>query len=222
MKRAAPRSRRRTGRLVAGLAIVSLLAWLGSGPAVQWLVAREGSRALAMRVTVHRAHVGLVGPRLRLEGFALGNPPGFGDERMLGAERISVRVDPTSLVHRTIRVPEVAVDGFVLRVESAGGRTNLEALRGRVHEALGRPTRSSRRVVIGRLVFRGGHASAPGPFGARITVPVKDIELSGVGEEEGGLTPLELADLVLDLMDPGLGNAVRNTDVGAMVKGLFK
>src|SRR5207247_970436 len=76
MKRAAPRSRRRTGRLVAGLAIVSLLAWLGSGPAVQWLVAREGSRALAMRVTVHRAHVGLVGPRPRLAGFALGNPPG--------------------------------------------------------------------------------------------------------------------------------------------------
>ena len=222
MKRAAPRARRRRGRLLAGLATFGLLAWLGSGPVVQWLVAREGSRALAMRVTVDRARVGLVGPRLRLEGFALGNPPGFGDERMLAAERISVRVDPTSIVRGTIRVPEVAVDGFVLRVESAGGRTNLDALRGRVHEALGRPHRSSRRVVIGRLVFRGGHASAPGPFGARITVPVKDIELSGVGEEKGGLTPIELADFVLDLMDPGLGNAVRNTDVGAMVKGLFK
>ena len=222
MKRAAPRARRRRGRLLAGLATFGLLAWLGSGPAVQWLVAREGSRALAMRVTVDRARVGLVGPRLRLEGFALGNPPGFGDERMLAAERISVRVDPTSIVRGTIRVPEVAVDGFVLRVESAGGRTNLDALRGRLHEALGRPARSSRRVVIGRLVFRGGHASAPGPFGARITVPVKDIELSGVGEEKGGLTPIELADFMLDLMDPGLGNAMRNTDVGALVKGLFK
>ena len=222
MKRAAPRARRRRGRLLAGLATFGLLAWLGSGPVVQWLVAREGSRALAMRVTVDRARVGLVGPRLRLEGFALGNPPGFGDERMLAAERISVRVDPTSIVRGTIRVPEVAVDGFVLRVESAGGRTNLDALRGRLHEALGRPARSSRRVVIGRLVFRGGHASAPGPFGARITVPVKDIELSGVGEEKGGLTPIELADFMLDLMDPGLGNAMRNTDVGALVKGLFK
>src|SRR5207247_9546427 len=150
---------------LASPAIVSFLRWLGWGRPGQWRVGLEGSGALATRVTLHRAHVGLVGPRLRLEGFALGNPPGFGDERMLGAERISVRVDPTSLVHRTIRVPEVAVDGFVLRVESAGGRTNLEALRGRVHEALGRPTRSSRRVVIGRLVFRGGHASAPGPFG---------------------------------------------------------
>jgi hypothetical protein len=175
-----------------------------------------------MRVTVDRARVGLVGPRLRLEGFALGNPPGFGDEWMLAAERISVRVDPMSLVRGTIRVPEVAVDGFVLRVESAGGRTNLEALRGRVHEALGRPPRSSRRVVIRRLVFRGGHASAPGPLGARISVPVKDIELSGVGEEKGGLTPTELADFLIDLMDPGLGNAVRRTDVGGMVKGLFK
>jgi hypothetical protein len=70
--------------------------------------------------------------------------------------------------------------------------------------------------------FRGGQASAPGPFGARIKVPVKDIELKGVGEDKGGLTPIELADFLLDLMDPGLGNAVRNTDVGAMVKGLFK
>jgi hypothetical protein len=43
-----------------------------------------------------------------------------------------------------------------------------------------------------------------------------------VGEGKGGLTPVELADFLLDLMDPGLGNAVRNTDVGAMVKGLFK
>ncbi|HEX9204001.1 MAG TPA: AsmA family protein, partial [Vicinamibacteria bacterium] len=151
---------------MAGFAIVGLLAWLGSGPALRWLVAREGSRALAMRVTLERAQVGLWGPRLRLEGFALGNPPGFGDERMLAAERISVRLDPTSLLQGTIRVPEVAVDGFVLRVESVAGRTNVEALRGRVHDVLGRPPRSSRRVVIRRLVFRGGHASAPGPFGA--------------------------------------------------------
>ena len=222
MKRATPRARRRTGRLVAGFAIVGLLAWLGSGPALRWLVAREGSRALAMRVTLERAQVGLWGPRLRLEGFALGNPPGFGDERMLAAERISVRLDPTSLLQGTIRVPEVAVDGFVLRVESVAGRTNVEALRGRMHDVLGRPPRSSRRVVIRRLVFRGGHASAPGPFGARITVPVKDIALTGVGEGKGGLTPIELADFMLDLMDPGLGKAVRNTDVGAMVKGLFK
>jgi AsmA family len=221
MKRVASRSRRRTGKVVAGLAIAGLLAWLGAGPVVRWLVAREGSRALAMRVTVDRAQVGLGGPRLRLEGIALGNPPGFGDEQMLAAEQISIRVEPISLVHGTIRVPEVAVDGFVLRVENAGGRTNLEALRGRLHEALGRSPRSTRRILIGRLVFRGGHASAPGPFG-RIKVPVKDIELTGVGEGKGGLTPMELVDFLLDLMDPGLGNAVRNTDVGAMVKGLFK
>ena len=107
-------------------------------------------------------------------------------------------------------------------MENAEGRTNVEALRGRLHEALGRPPRSSRRILIGRLVFRGGHASAPGPFGARIRVPVKDIELTGVGEDKGGLTPIELADFLLDLMDPGLGNAVRDRDVGAMVKGLFK
>jgi hypothetical protein len=222
MKRVASRSRRWTGRFVAGLAIAGLLAWLGAGPVVGWLVAREGSRALAMRVTVNRAQVGLGGPWLRLEGIALGNPPGFGDERMLAAERISIRVEPISLVDGTIRVPDVAVDGFVLRVENAEGGTNLEALRDRLHEALGRPPRSSRRILIGRLVFRGGHASAPGPFGARIKVPVKDIELKGVGEDKGGLTPIELADFLLDLMDPGLGNAVRNTDVGAMVKGLFK
>jgi uncharacterized protein involved in outer membrane biogenesis len=60
-----------------------------------------------MRVTVDRAQVGIGGPRLRLEGIALGNPPGFGDERMLAAERISIRVEPISLVHGTIRVPDV-------------------------------------------------------------------------------------------------------------------
>ncbi len=205
-----------------GLAVLGLLAWLGSGPAVQWLVAREGSRALSMRVTVERARLGLLGPRLRLEGLALGNPPGFGDEHLLAAERVSVRVDPASLLQETIRLPEVAVDGFVLRVESVDGRTNLEALRRRVHDVLGRPRRSSRRVVIHRLLLRGGHASAPGPFGARISLPVKDLEFTGVGEGKGGLTPLELADYMLDLMDPDFGKAMHSTDVGALVKGLFR
>jgi len=214
--------RRWTRAFLIGLALAGLLAWLGSGPAVQWLVAREGSRALSMRVTLEGARLGLLGPRLRLEGIALGNPPGFGDERMLAAERVSVRVDPASLLQETIRLREVAVDGFVLRVESVDGRTNVEALRGRVHDALGRPPRSSRRVVIHRLLFRGGHASAPGPFGARISVPVKDLEFTGVGEGKGGLTPVELADFMLDLMDPDLGKALGKTDVGALVKGLFK
>src|SRR5438552_1846265 len=142
MKRAAPRARRRRGRLLAGLATFGLLAWLGSGPVVQWLVAREGSRALAMRVTVDRH---------------LGHP----DRPANDGGRVHANADPLRREHPLVseagRVPQGEaleaeagphephpgpVDGFVLRVESAGGRTNLDALRGRLHEALGRPPRS--------------------------------------------------------------------------------
>ena len=45
-------------------------------------------------------------------------------------------MEPTSLLGTAIRVPEVTVDGFVVRAEREGQRTNVEALRQRVREAV--------------------------------------------------------------------------------------
>ena len=78
----------------------------------------------------------LAGQLRQLEGLRVSNPPGYGAEPFLAAERVSVRMEPTSLLGTAIRVPEVTVDGFVVRAEREGQRTNVEALRQRVREAV--------------------------------------------------------------------------------------
>jgi hypothetical protein len=197
-----------------------VLTAAAAGPVVRWTAQRAATTVLGAPVTVERAGLDVFGPRLRLEGLVVHNPPGYGAEPLLTVRRLAVRVDVASLLGETVRVPEVQVDGYALRVERAGRRTNLDDLRRRVMETLGREPPSSR-IRVERLVVREGRASAPGPLGRRITLPMKDREIRGIGGTERGLTRSELADLVLGLMEPSLRNAVANADVGGIAKGLL-
>jgi hypothetical protein len=210
-------------RIVAAAVLVAgLLVALATGPAARWTSARAATAVLATPVTVERVRLEPFARRVRIEGLTVHNPPGYGGEPLLTVRRLSVRVEAASLLDETVRLPEVRVDGYVLRVERGAGHTNLDELRRRVMDALGRDPRASRRVLVERLVVRGGRASAPGPFGRRITVPIKDREMRGIGDAERGLTQMELADFVLGLMEPSLRNAVANTDLGGLAKGLFR
>lgn len=215
-----PRSRRLI-IAVAILAAAGLVSWRVLEWTARWLVVRQADGALDTPVDLDRAAIGVFPPRLQLDGLRISNPPGYGAEPLLVVDRLMVRVEPSTLAADVIRVSEVSVDGFVMRLEREGGRTN-EALRQRVLGQLGGKATSSRRVVIGRLSVRSGRVNAPAPLGRRLIVPVKDIELRDVGRQKDGLTTTELADLAFRLMEPGLRHALRSVDVGGFAKGLFR
>jgi hypothetical protein len=208
---------------VAGLSLAAcvLSAWGVLAVFAPGLVARRASALLGTSVTVAQASVGVFPPRLTLAGLRVANPPGFSALPLLAVERLSVRVEAATLLADTLRVPEVTIDGFEMRVQRSGGRTNVEALRDRVRGAMASSAQSTRRIVIGRLRVRGGRVSAPAFLGRRISAPVRDFELKDVGKEKGGILPGQLADLVLRLMDPSLSHAVHNVDFGAAAKGLL-
>jgi hypothetical protein len=201
--------------------VIAAGAWIAMRTALPAFVAREATAAAGTTITVERVPFGLLPPRVDLAGLRIPNPPGYGGADLLAIDRLSMRLEASSLLGDRVRLSEVRVEGFTLRLERVGGRTNLDALRDRVRVAQAANRSASRRIVIGVLRVRGGRVSAPAPFGRRVNVPVRDLELKNVGGDKAGLAPAELADLLLRLMDPSLRNAARNVDLGGAVRGLL-
>jgi len=143
------------------------------------------------------------------------NPPGFRDEPALSVGRVSVRLTARGLSGDPLVIEEIRVSDATVRIDAKGGRTNLRALHDRATGAAGGA--SGRRVVIRHVRVSGARAtaSAPGIGGPRFTVPIRDFELHDVGGRDGA-TSAELADVLLKLVEPSAGNALRHADpIGA-------
>lgn len=205
-------------RLLAGLALVAgalLAVWLGLDALVGWGVRREGRRIMGVPVSLSAARLRPFGTEVQLRSLVVPNPAGFAEGAALRLERVTARLAPRAVWRDPLVIDEVLVEGALVRVELRDKRTNLQALHAHAVAALApAPGASSRRVLMRRLRVVGARASAPAPVPGRprLTVPVKDLELRDVGGE-GGATAAQLADLIARLIEPGLANALRSTDL---------
>ena len=209
-------------RLLTGLAVTAgalLALWLALDLVLAAVVRREGSRVLGAPVTLSLALVRPLAGQAQLRSLTVAQPLGFGEGAALSLERLTVRMAPRAAWRDPLVIDEVLVQGAFVRVELRDKRTNLQALHAHALAALATPPGAkSQRVVIRRLRVLGARASAPAPVPGRprVTVPVKDLELRDVGGERG-VTGAQLADLIARLMEPGLGNALRNASLGRIL-----
>jgi hypothetical protein len=223
----------RYGAFLAGsLAALALAGLAAVGPLGAWAFARAGRTALDVPVTVDSGWPGWPPGTLSFHGLRVANPPGFRAEAAIAVETLHVRATPGGLLGDPLVVEEIVVSGALVSVLSREGRTNLRALHQRARAATG--ASEGRRIRVKRLRILGSRATSapPGIGGPRLTVPVRDFEVRDLGGTRGA-TPAQLADAVLKLVEPGIGNALRRTDAlgatggaldkaGDAIKGLFR
>jgi hypothetical protein len=140
----------------------------------------------------------------RIAALEIGNPPGYSSPRAARFGEIRVRL----VLEPVVRVHELAVDAPQITVERGRDATNLEVIRKSI-EAYAKaapgngggasaPAAGKRRFIVERLTIRRARvtmtARALGGQGIGFELP--DIELTGVGRREGGLTASEIAAVV--------------------------
>ena len=126
---------RRHLRIPAAIALVAVTAfavlWAGARtPLARGWVERAVTDATGLPSTVGRLRVGfLPSPRLTIDGLAIAQPPGYGEEPLLEVERVEASLPWRRLVGLTERIEAVAVLGAVARLRvGVDGVTNWSVL----------------------------------------------------------------------------------------------
>lgn len=187
-----------------GLAVVFFLlvviAILGTGSFVKWIVEREGTRIVGVPVTVTGAYLNPFTGVLHFRNLRLGNPPGFREPYALKVADLDVRFslrglfsDPRRLHSIDLRGTEVYWEGTILK-------NNLKqisrAAESHSEKSPTKPDGGKNRFAIERVSVTGTRvALTQGEKHTEVAVPA--IELEDLGSDNYGT---KMATVASDLL----------------------
>jgi len=174
---------------------------------VKQAIESYGSEILGAKVTVESVKLAPADGAGVLRGLNIGNPAGFRTERSASVGTIDVAVDPASVTKDVVHVRRIAVIAPVITYESRRGGSNVDVLQrnAKRHAASSRSTgsRKETRLIVDDLVIRDArviYAPEIATRGATISFDIPDIRLVDVGKRQGGVTPAELANLIVQTL----------------------
>lgn len=146
----------------------------------------------------------------RLSDFYLGNPPGFTTPHALKAPSVYVDLDQASLVGSTIVIEKIELIRPEINYEKIKGTDNFKQL---IKNSNGSPDRQGKgetgtegkgrkRLIIRDVIFRDAQVTLAlsGRIGHRVSARIKDIHLTDIGEQEGGLPPSDAFKILLSAL----------------------
>jgi uncharacterized protein involved in outer membrane biogenesis len=150
-----------------------------------------------------------------IHGLAIGNPPGFHSEHSLSVATVDVAIDPGSIAKDVVHVRRIAVIGPVITYESSRNGSNFDAIQRNVaRRTAGDKSAASRketRLVVDQIVIRDArviYAPEIATRGATISFDLPGIQLTDVGKRQGGVTPAELTNVIVQALVARMATAM--------------
>ncbi len=219
------------------LVIVALLAaaayWAYGSLDVIVRVAIEYYGPKIAGVPVHVASVDLSASDGRgvVRGLEIGTPAGFSAPRAAAVSEIRVAIDPATVRAPVVHIRELSVESPTITYERGDRGTNLKAIQDNIKRYVSQTGGESdsrtaeakhgrRKFIVDRLVIRGGKVTMTSPAlqGQGITFDLPAIELSGVGQRQGGLTASEVGAIVAGELEAQIARRVL-TNIDLLKKG---
>ena len=227
-------------RLLLGSAALLLLGAIGG---VVWLYAsldhvakraieHFGTEALGVELKVERVRLSPVDGRGEILGLVIANPQGFRRPSVARAARVEIEVDPATLASDVIVIRRLEVTAPAIVYETAKSGTNLDALRrtaarnakASAQSAGANEKPKEKKLIVDRLTIRGAaltYAPTVVSGSADIRLGLPDIVLANVGRKKGGLTPEELASVIVDAIVVRTAQTIDPARVRGGIQGLL-
>lgn len=215
------------------LLVVTVLAvgfFLGS--IVKKGVETFGPRVAQVEVKLDSANISLLSGKGALKGIFVGNPPGFNSPSAIQVGEVSVAVKPGSVMSDKIVVESVHIDSPEITMSGLKG-DNLQKILDNIQASTG-SSRSTpggtatnktqqaagKKIQVDDLLIQDGKLNVvlPGLGTAKVALPT--IHLTDLGKGSDGLTPGELASIVLKaVLNEGMSVA---TSAGKNITGALE
>jgi hypothetical protein len=163
-----------------------------------------------------------------LRGVRIGNPPGFRAPHAATAATVELAVDPATIVKDVVVVRRIVVDRPSITYEPGAKGSNFDALQRNVERYVGaagkRDAKGGRRLIVESLAIRGArvtYAPQVGRGSATIAFDLPDIQLRDVGKSRGGVTPGELAKVIVDALAARIAEVMARAALRRGVEGVL-
>ncbi len=191
------------GLFVFGVVGVLVLTYFLGG-IVKAGVNSFGPKLTQTKVVLEGASLSPISGSGTLTGLTVSNPPGWKNDQAFSLGTIRLTVAPFSLFGDHIIINELTIDQPVFDYETKFTENNVSQLLGNVQKFAGSgsatPTTSSGKPVkfeIKKFRLTNAKVSVGVAGLAAVTVPMPDISLDNVGSDQGGITPDQLAGVVM-------------------------
>ena len=222
------------GRIVAAVAALAVVALVAAGVWLYLSLDHVVKRAIEKYVPeILQATVELDEVRLSpadgagtLRGLRIGNPQGFRAPHAATVGTIALAVDPTTIVKDVVRVRRIAVERPSITYEPGARGSNFDVLQRNVarYAGAGGEAKAGRKLIVESLTIRGArvtYAPQVGRGTATISFDLPDIQLRNVGEARGGVTPGELAKIIVDALAARIAEVMARAAVRRGLEGVL-
>lgn len=231
--------------ITAGIIIVLvMIVLLSLGTIVKHSLTTIGPKVLGAPVKVGSVNINVFSGVVDIRDLFIGNPQGYKHECALTVKTIRVDIVPSSLVGKKMIVEEFTLDGVDVYFEPSATllSNNLSQLNENVSAfskkfssgeaktaAENKAEKKETKLQVDDLnltsIFVNVVTSVPGGPVSKAPLPVVPIELENLGQDEDGITPLNLTAVILNKLTLGVFASVGDafpsmkdfTDAGAKV-----
>lgn len=196
---------------------------------VKAVIEKTGSEVAGVKVSLSDVKIKLSEGKASLLGLSIANPPGFTQPHAIRFGEISVALDTGSVGKNPIVIRSVLVGAPQVTYEiNQAGASNIDALSRNLKSAQpkseGQPAKESKEkgpdIVIDQLDITKGQVTLTSPIpGVSGQVGLGDIRLTKLGRDKNGLSPEQLAKVVLDAVAGGAVRAVSNSGLTKALGG---
>jgi len=191
---------------LVGLLVVVAAVYIGVafflGSIVKGTVNRVGPQVTQSNVVLESATISPLSGIGTLNGFTVGNPPGWSSTPAFHLGRVHVDLVPKSVFADVIVINELTIDQPEFNYETRLVSSNINDLLANIQKYAGSGEKEAakegppKKFIVKQLRFTNGKATL-GLGGTALPIPLPEIKLDNLGVAEGGLTGGQLSAVVL-------------------------
>jgi hypothetical protein len=186
--------------VVIGFAVATFVVDRRTAQAIE----EHAGAALGVPSSLERASVGLLTGRFTLSDLRISNPQGFDAPEVILMGEGEGRIRLTTLLGEVVELSHLTISDTEMHLERRGGTGNYEPILAHYIEEGRHVGDPDRRYVIDELLVRDVvvHLDLMPDRGeeARLRVPIEELRLVGVGEEDAGLMLQEVIGVVVQAL----------------------
>lgn len=183
-------------------------------------VSTQGSKMLDTPVKLGQVSLAPFSGQVQLQDFSVGQPKGFGDDKLVSMDSFTLALKPASLLTKHIQMDVIDLNGFTLNAVLKEGKTNFQALMDKLGTSEEAAEPVDIRVSAKSILLRNMKASFQYNDGKKRVVDLADVELKDLGVDQNGMPPKEMIRHALAAIEPQIMKAAVKIGLKSELKKL--